>query len=249
MDEINSNLQEIKPKTNKLAIVSLVIPIISIIGSYSFLFALWHHYDILIAWLFFIFVYPFLPFIGFILGITSIFTINRRGDSRKGYIYAILGIILSVYAFNNCTTAIGCIRPEARIINSQSNMTKLYEEITTFKKSHNNKLPMADKWCDLILDNVNVDKRVFLRLDSPNRDRWQREKIDLCSYAINPKAEPNSAGDVVLLFETKDGWNQFGGPELMNSDDHYRKGCNVLFNNGSVKFVLPENKDTLNWGP
>jgi prepilin-type processing-associated H-X9-DG protein len=68
-----------------------------------------------------------------------------------------------------------------------------------------------------------------------------------CHYAINPNCEPNSPGDVMLLFETKGGWNQFGGAEMRAFENHKGKGCNVLFNDGQVKFVPPEWSMELKW--
>lgn len=52
---------------------------------------------------------------------------------------------------------------------------------------------------------------------------------------------------LVLLFETKSGWNQSGGPELLTTENHEGKGCNVLFNDGRVKFVRPEQLGELIW--
>ena len=101
------------------------------------------------------------------------------------------------------------------------------------------------KWCDLLMEKPKIEGWLIC---PESKKINEKEPPYNSTYAINPYAEPNSAGDVVLLFETKDGWNQFGGPELMSFDNHYRKGCNVLFNDGSVKFISPKKKDKLNWG-
>ncbi len=61
-----------------------------------------------------------------------------------------------------------------------------------------------------------------------------------CDFAMNPHCEPNSAPDTVLLFETKAGWNQHGGPELFTFDNHNPKGGLVLLNDGTVKFIRTE---------
>jgi len=69
-----------------------------------------------------------------------------------------------------------------------------------------------------------------------------------CHYAINPSCEPNSPGDMVLLFETKAGWNQSGGPELFTFDNHDPKGGCVLLNDGTVKFIrTAEEFQQLRW--
>jgi len=61
-----------------------------------------------------------------------------------------------------------------------------------------------------------------------------------CHYAMNPLCTPASAADTVLLFETKVGWNQHGGPELFTFDNHDPKGGLVLLNDGTVKFIRTE---------
>jgi prepilin-type processing-associated H-X9-DG protein len=50
----------------------------------------------------------------------------------------------------------------------------------------------------------------------------------------------------VLLFETNGGWNKFGGPEILTTENHYGKGSNILFNDGHVRFVSHE-FDKLKW--
>ncbi len=61
-----------------------------------------------------------------------------------------------------------------------------------------------------------------------------------CHYAMNANCQPDSPGDMVLLFETKAGWNQHGGPELFTFDNHDPKGGCVLLNDGAVKFIRTE---------
>jgi len=45
----------------------------------------------------------------------------------------------------------------------------------------------------------------------------------------------------------KQRWNQVGGPEILTTENHKGKGCNVLFNNGRVEFVKPEQLGELKW--
>ena len=65
----------------------------------------------------------------------------------------------------------------------------------------------------------------------------------LSTYAMNRKCKFDSPPDTVLLFETKAGWNQNGGPELFTFDNHEPKGGCVLLNDGTVKFI--RNKEEL----
>jgi hypothetical protein len=69
-----------------------------------------------------------------------------------------------------------------------------------------------------------------------------------CHYALNTNCKYDSPSDVVLLFETKAGWNQHGGPELFTFDNHDPKGGCVLLNDGTVKFIrTKEELQQLRW--
>ena len=69
-----------------------------------------------------------------------------------------------------------------------------------------------------------------------------------CHYAMNPNCQPNSPGDMVLLFETKAGWNQHGGEELFTFANHDPKGGCVLLNDGTVKFIRTKDElHALRW--
>jgi hypothetical protein len=52
---------------------------------------------------------------------------------------------------------------------------------------------------------------------------------------------------MVLLFETKAGWNQSGEDELLTTENHEGRGCSILFNNGRVQFVSKERFGDLMW--
>jgi prepilin-type processing-associated H-X9-DG protein len=57
----------------------------------------------------------------------------------------------------------------------------------------------------------------------------------------------SAPADMVLLFETTDGWNQSGGPEILSTENHQGDGCNVVFNDGHSKFVKSEDLEDLKW--
>jgi hypothetical protein len=102
-----------------------------------------------------------------------------------------------------------------------------------------NSYPEPNQWCDTIMrdrDNTSYvsDEEMRERFKCPSTEEGE------CHYAMNPNCEPNSPGDMVLLFETRAGWNQHGGPELFNFDNHEPKGGCVLLNDGTVKFIRTE---------
>ena len=104
---------------------------------------------------------------------------------------------------------------------------------------NSNTYPTSDKWCDLVIPYIpRGNKKVFIC------PFGQEAK---CHYAINPDCEPNSPPDTILLFETKGGWNLSGGPELLTTENHSSKTCNVLFNDGSVGNIRKEEIPNLNW--
>jgi len=98
--------------------------------------------------------------------------------------------------------------------------------------------PTANKWCDLLVQGGYTLEETFV-CDGAREGR--------CNYAINPNVLPISHPRLVLLFETKGGWNQFGGPEILTTENHKGEGCCVLFNDGQVEFVTTERLGRLKW--
>jgi hypothetical protein len=65
---------------------------------------------------------------------------------------------------------------------------------------------------------------------------------------MNPNAEPSGASDMVLLFESKAGWNLYGGEELLRLGKHGGiEGSSILFNDGRVEFVRRIDIGKLKW--
>jgi hypothetical protein len=92
--------------------------------------------------------------------------------------------------------------------------------------------PPASSWCDGLV---------------ALRGEWMLQHLKCPAvpegrshYAMNPHCRPDSPADMVLLFETKAGWNQHGGPELFTFDNHDPKGGCVVLNKGTVKFIRTE---------
>jgi hypothetical protein len=91
--------------------------------------------------------------------------------------------------------------------------------------------PRPDGWCDAFMPVYGVSEKVFM---CPSAAKGK------CDYTMNPNCVYDSPADTVLLFETKAGWNQHGGPELFTFDNHDPKGGCVLLNGGTVKFIRTE---------
>lgn len=110
------------------------------------------------------------------------------------------------------------------------------------EEDEDNQYPAPNNWCDLLIKYADVQEKQFICKMAKEAGNTERSH-----YAMNPNCEPNSPNDIVLLFETKGGWNQFGGVEILTTENHEGKRCNILFNNGSTTFTRKEDLSELKW--
>ncbi len=120
------------------------------------------------------------------------------------------------------------------------------EGMTEFAEPIRPEYPVPNEWCDSMLQAyVPLGGSEAYVLDAHKCPGAGKGKNH---YAMNPNCKPDSPVDAVLLFETKAGWNQHGGPELFTFDNHDPKGGCVLLNDGTVKFVrTKEELQQLRW--
>lgn len=229
-----------KPKISKLAIASPLLIVLSYLG-----LGLASELELINIHNIGGYLLLLLAFVGLVVGIAAIVIIIKRKGRLWGAVFAVAGIVLAVflivYLFLPPPTytreiyyKIGCAQ----------NISTLGKAIKVYSSGNEGKYPTADKWCDLLVKYSYAGdySNMFMckgALESGDKGR--------CSYAMNPNCGPDSPNDVVLLFETKGGWNQFGGKELLTTENHKGDGCNVLFNDGDVKFVKPERLGELKW--
>ncbi len=164
---------------------------------------------------------------------------KSRKPKRRRLVIALVVLIamfLSGYLFFKYSVV-----PMGHMFGCQQNLDNFYLELRSYPDFYDGNYPAPERWCDLILES---DIRSFIYHETY---RCPANTGHKCSYAMNPNCEPNSPGDVVLLFETEDGWNQFGGPERLTFENHGGKGCNVLFNDGRTELIKPEDVGKLNW--
>jgi len=108
--------------------------------------------------------------------------------------------------------------------------------------------PRAIEWFDAMVHRCRVQgytldaARLDRAINCPSASHGQYH------YAMNPACEPNSPPDTVLLFESRPGRNQSGGPEVFTFDNHNPKGGCVILNDGTVKFIRTnEELQQLRW--
>lgn len=106
-----------------------------------------------------------------------------------------------------------------------------------------------ESWCNEVSSEVSRELSDIDLVGAKRYGIFNCPSIDICCYAMNPNCKPNSIVEMVVLFESKPGWNQHGGPELFTFDNHEPKGGCVTFNDGTVRFIRTrEELNKLNWG-
>ena len=176
-----------------------------------------------------------------ICGVAALLMIAWSKKKLVGVKIAGLSIAASVALYFMIGPAIDIVKHRSwanRICHS--NLCELGRAIHLYSEENNGKYPTADKWCDLLVEYADVNKGLFIC-----ESALQRGDTGPSHFAINPNCGPNSPPDTVLLFETKEGWNQFGWPELLSTKCHKGVGCYILFNDYSVNFE--ERSAELKW--
>jgi len=171
---------------------------------------------------------------------------SEAGDSTQGrkartskLTIIVTAVITIIFVIPIIEPGLMRLREYSPRIRCRENLICLGKLMLIYACDYHDKYPTPDKWCDLLLQHTDVADKEF---QCPGN---RKEK---CSYAINPNVSPMSNPRMVVLFETKGGWNRFGGPEIMSFENHKGKGCNILFNDLSVKFIYRHELGDLNWG-
>lgn len=122
----------------------------------------------------------------------------------------------------------------------RSQLAGLGETLLSYAKSNGGKWPAGEKWCDSLEDMGTSREEFKCLLDAEGP----------CSYAMNKYAEKVGSGmpaEMVLLFESQPGWNQVGGADILSTENHGGKGCNILFGDGRAEFVKTKDLGKLKW--
>jgi hypothetical protein len=211
--------------------------------------------------------------VSFIISLVVIISILYKKNSVKGIVNATSGLLLSlllIAVFGVLPYIITYPRFIGGKLGCGTNLIEIKKALTEYSNKYG-QYPPADKWCDLLMQSSDIKGDYFacpgayeenyhltIDQDADPNSQWfdifsyrdSNGKVSYVKrgyYAINPNCEPNSPNDVVLLFETQGGWNQFGGPEILTTNWHWKRGCNVLFNDGRVEFIKPKKVGKLKW--
>ena len=184
-----------------------------------------------------------------ILGIIALVKISKSNGRLKGTGMAVAGIAIPVVALPIVAIMMGIMLPalsQARLAARRavciSNLKQLGIATMVYAQDNNDRYPSADKWCDLLKPYYKDDKLLVC----PSAGQAK------CSYAINKNLpefteQVERPAETILLFESRPGWNQSGGTELLTTENHQGKGCNILFCDGHVEFVRTQDINNLYW--
>jgi len=127
-----------------------------------------------------------------------------------------------------------------------NNLDSLGKAVLAYANDNNGKYPVANRWCDLLLEGGYVNEDKF---------KCPANKNARCSYAMNKnivELGPSGPQGMILLFETKGGWNQVGGEELITHETHATKNDqhrarHVFYDDGYVAFECQHFGSELKW--
>jgi hypothetical protein len=159
-----------------------------------------------------------------------------------------------------------------------SNLSRLGRAMLIYANDNDDELPDPNRWCDLLLEAGEVEAenlwapKVAIRWpywgawpfglgDWPPRDRpnlstakrsvmfWPRPRKGVSDFAMNMGCRTTSADpNTILLFESQPGWNQHGGPELLDFSRLDGKIACVLQVDTAPTVIRQGDQDKYNWG-
>jgi len=183
-----------------------------------------------------------------ICGIIALVKISGSRGGLKGTGMAITGIVLPVVVLPVMALLMAILMPAlaqtrrlAQRIICGTNLSGIGKAMIVYANDNDGKYPTPDGWCDLLIEYADVTEKMFICRGAGEGP---------CNYAMNANIEElgiEAPPDMVLIFESQPGWNLSGGPELLTLENHQQQGCNVLFKDGHVEFVKPEDIPKLRW--
>jgi len=162
----------------------------------------------------------------------------QRRKSKLSFPIVFLGVLLVIMIVGYVLNPDSSGRQSERL-KCVNNLKQLAVGLALYAEDYDNQWPAPQSWCDLLVEKFEGlgDVQGVFRCPLGGDGR--------CHYAMNPHADPCGPADVVLLFESKPGWNRHGGAELLTTDRH--QGANVLLVGGIVKFVKADELVGLKW--
>jgi hypothetical protein len=248
MSEIENPSEDRKSKASKLAMASLSFSILCLL-------ILPFNADVYRPWQTHIsglHIAGPIAIAGLVVGVVALIKTKKVRGILKSNVFVISGIVLTSLISSAWFVEQTTRRSTAYRMWCASNLATIGRAMLIYS-NENGQYPEPNQWCDLLLKDGEIRIENLICPDiviyAPLAVRfiWPIPKKGRCNYAMNPSCNPNAPPDVVLLFEAKFGWNQFGGPEILTPEKHGGRGCNVLFNDVHVAFIEREDTGELKW--
>jgi prepilin-type processing-associated H-X9-DG protein len=184
-----------------------------------------------------------------IIGLIAIFKIDRSSGQLRGKGRAIFSLFAPVFIFPILVMmmailmpALGKVRCMSQRLICGTNLKAIYNSVSVYADSHEGMVPQGDNWCDVLVENADVDAGLFC---------CPRSAENASNYALNVNAAGKELDSLppqmVLLYECAPSWNACGGPELMTIYNHDGNGCNIVYCDGHVAFEKANDLNYLIW--
>ncbi|MHC4156457.1 MAG: hypothetical protein ACYST6_16280 [Planctomycetota bacterium] len=212
--------QQAAKRTSILAIASILC-VVSAIGC-GILFVLCAFIGMDCRILIITFTWLFYAAAGF--GVLAIVEISIRRKVLRGYIFAILGILLSLPFFYldwGVRQSVKVRQKRKREWTGLYNLELLGKELRKYAEDHKGYLPAADRWCDSLMEaNPELTKDNFTH-PQPEIFAGTFDFKGTCQFAFNSNLSgmrlADVPGNVVLIFEADGDWNLNGTGKLLRT--------------------------------
>ncbi len=201
----------------------------------------------------------FLSIAAITCGSIGFICIKSKRNILKGTTKAIVGIICGLSCLFTIypRVFVGDIKNRQQnitLFRCMRNLGVIQKAMIIYAADFDYTYPPKDKWCDLLIEHARVSKKDFICLGSKAKNRRSSYAINENAITLEPPImrgveEPNTPSDIVLLFESEPGWNQYGGPELLTFQNHNGRGCYIVFSDGHIEFINSKDANNLKWKP
>lgn len=226
MENVNMKKSDDKiapKKTSRLAISSLISAVAALT---SVVFYRPTSLILIQYWGVFVLAALIFSLLAFVLGLAAIVDITFNRAKLKGYWYVLLAIFLTpLTLLMTSAVFVNTNRAEQEKIGDGKSIALL---IVEYAKDHNDYLPDANQWCDLLIEyHQKLPKDRFQYDPEKHKFKYDSSKEGVCNYALNRNLSGLRLDDVpyntVLIFESKGNWNLRGTEELFKKTPRKRQ--------------------------
>ena len=100
--------------------------------------------------------------ISFVLGVIGVFKIKKSKGRLKGLWFAIVGIVVAIITIALFICILIQIRKMAYLKMCENNLSGLGKAISVYAQDNNGKYPLAESWCDLLVEHTDVTEGYFV---------------------------------------------------------------------------------------